>query len=125
MENLYLKWQDYKTGNKLIIGALCRDKEKNKYYFKLNENYMKKAEEQSEFSPAMVPFSDVNRIYESNQLFPFFKIRVPKVEKMDEEDIKDLLEEFQMKEFDEFEFLKKSKGDIITDNFILEEEKDN
>lgn len=123
MENLYLKWQDYKTGKKLIIGALCRDKEKNKYYFKLNEDYMKKAEEQSGFSPAMVPFTEVNRIYESDTLFSFFKIRVPKIEKMDEEDVEDLLEEFDMKEFDEFEFLKKTKGDIITDNFILEEEK--
>lgn len=125
MENLYLKWQDYKTGKKLIIGALCRDKEKNKYYFKLSENYMKIAEEQTNFSPVMVPFSDVNKIYESDELFSFFKIRIPKIEKMDDEYKKELLEEYDMKEFDEFEFLKKTKGDILTDNFILEEDKNN
>lgn len=123
MENLYLKWVDYKTNEKHVIGALCRDKKNNKYYFKLNENYIKKAEECG-FAPATIPFSDVNRIYESDVLFPFFRIRVPKIEKMDEDDIKDLLEEFDMEVFDEFEFLKKSKGEVMTDHFILEEDKD-
>ena len=43
---------------------------------------------------------------------------------MDEDDIKELLEEYDMEVFDEFEFLKKSKGEIMTDHFILEEDKD-
>ena len=124
MENLYLKWQDYKTNNKYVIGALCRDKENNKYYFKLNEDYVKKAEECG-FVLATLPFSDFNKIYESDTLFPFFKIRIPKIEKMDEDDIKDLLEEFDMKEFDEFEFLKKTKGKVMIDYFILEEDRGN
>ena len=34
MEYLYLKWIDYKTDKKYLIGALFRDKEKGKYYFK-------------------------------------------------------------------------------------------
>ncbi len=122
MENLYLKWKDYKTDKKHIIGALCRDKENNKYYFKLNENYIKKAKECG-FAVATLPFSNVNKIYESDVLFPFFRIRVPKVEKMDEDDIKELLEEYDMEVFDEFEFLKKSKGEMMTDHFILEEDK--
>lgn len=122
MENLYLKWQDYKTNNKYVIGALCRDKENNKYYFKLNEDYVKKAEECG-FVLATLPFSDFNKIYESDTLFPFFKIRIPKIEKMDKDDIKDLLEEFDMKEFDEFEFLRKTKGHVMIDNFILEEDR--
>ena len=42
MENLYLKWKDYKTNEKHIIGALCRDKKNNKYYFKLNEGTLKR-----------------------------------------------------------------------------------
>ena len=32
MEYLYLKWIDYKTDKKHLIGALFRDKEKGKYY---------------------------------------------------------------------------------------------
>ena len=106
----------------LFRSALCRDKENNKYYFKLNENYIKKAKECG-FAVATLPFSNVNKIYESDVLFPFFRIRVPKVEKMDEDDIKELLEEYDMEVFDEFEFLKKSKGEIMTDHFILEEDK--
>ena len=124
MENLYLKWQDYKTNKKYVIGALCRDKENNKYYLKLNEEYIKKAEENG-FVMATLPFSDVNRIYESDVLFPFFKVRIPKIERMDEDDLKELLEEFEMKEFDEFEFLKKTKGEVMIDNFILEEDRGN
>ena len=120
MENLYLKWEDYKTGEKYVLGALCRDKANNKYYFKLNENYVKKAE-QGNFSMAILPFSDVNKIYESDILFPFFRIRIPKIDKMDEDDIKELLEELDMKEFDEFEYLRKTKGKVMTDHFILEE----
>ena len=30
MEYLYLKWLDYKTNKKYLIGALFRDKEKEK-----------------------------------------------------------------------------------------------
>lgn len=122
MENLYLKWEDYKTGEKYVLGALCRDKANNKYYFKLNENYVKKAE-QGNFSMAILPFSDVNKIYESDVLFSFFRIRIPKIDKMDEDDIKELLEELDMKEFDEFEYLRKTKGKVMTDHFILEEER--
>ena len=44
---------------------------------------------------------------------------------MNEEDIEDLLEEVGMAEFDEFEFLKKTKGELATDHFIFEEERDN
>lgn len=124
MENLYLKWQDYKTNKKYVIGALCRDRENNKYYLKLNEEYIKKAEENG-FVMATLPFSDVNKIYESDVLFPFFKVRIPKIERMDEDDLKELLEEFDMKEFDEFEFLKKTKGEVMIDNFILEEDRGN
>ena len=55
MENLYLKWIDYKTNKKYVIGALCRDSKNNKYYFKLNENYIDKAKEAG-FTLAVLPF---------------------------------------------------------------------
>ncbi len=124
MENLYLKWIDYKTNQKYTIGALCRDKENNKYYFKLNEDYINKAK-MAGFSPATLPFTDTNKIYESDTLFPIFRMRVPNIDNFDEDELEDLLYEFNMKEYDEFEFLKKTKGEIATDYFILEEERDN
>lgn len=124
MECLYLKWVDYKTSNKYIIGALCRDKENKKYFFKLDADYMRKAEK-SGFSPAVLPFSHVNKIYESETLFPMFRMRVPRIENMDKDELEELLEEVGLKEFDEFEFLKKTKGESVLDRFILEESRNN
>ena len=124
MENLYFKWINYKSNKKYVIGALCRDKENSKYYFKLSENFLKRAEEAG-FSTATIPFSDPNKIYESDTLFPIFRIRVPNISNFDEEELEDLLLEVGLEEFDEFEFLKKTKGILATDHFILEEERDN
>ena len=123
MENLYLKWIDYKTNIKYVIGALCRDKENNKYYFKLSNYYLEKAIAAG-FSLAVLPFSDINKIYESDTLFPLFSIRVPKISTYGEEELNELLEEYDMTEFDEFEYLKKTRGELMTDYFILEEERD-
>ncbi len=124
MENLYLKWIDYKTNKKYVLGALCRDKQNHKYYFKLSQDYLSKAKEAG-FSVAVLPFTDVNKIYESDVLFALFRIRIPKIETYDDDDLQALLEEYDMTEFDEFEFLRKTKGRLMTDYFILEEERDN
>lgn len=124
MENLYLKWIDYKTNKKYTIGALCRDKQNRKYYFKLSEDYLNRAKKAG-FSMSALPFSDINRIYESDILFPIFSTRVPNISNFSSEDLEDLLAELEMEEFDEFEFLKKTKGKLPTDYFILEEERDN
>ena len=43
MEYLYLKWIDYRTNKKYLIGALFRDKEKGKYYFKMSRKHVEKA----------------------------------------------------------------------------------
>ena len=70
-----------------------------------------------------MPFPDYNKIYESNQIFAIFKIRLPKIENYTKEELSDLLEELDMKEYDEFEYLRKTKGILMTDKFIIEEEK--
>ena len=121
MENLYLKWKDYKTGKAYVIGALMRDKENNKYYFKLDSASVDIAKENG-FNSAFIPF-EIDKIYESDTIFDFFKIRLPRIDKLDEEDVAEMLEELQMKEYDEFEYFRKTKGELMTDDFILEEEK--
>ncbi len=123
MEYLYLKWIDYKTNKKYLIGALFRDKEKNKYYFKLSQNHIEKAIEENVISKQMLPFSDFDKIYESDEIFAIFKIRLPKIEKFSSEELRILLEDLEMKEYDEFEYLRKTNGILVTDNFIVEEEK--
>ncbi len=123
MEYLYLKWIDYKTNKKYLIGALFRDKEKNKYYFKLSQNHIEKALEENVISKQMLPFSDFDKIYESDEIFAIFKIRLPKIEKFSSEELRILLDDLEMKEYDEFEYLRKTNGILVTDNFIVEEEK--
>ena len=101
MDYLYLKWVDNDTNEKYVLGALCRDKANNVYYFKLNEDYLNKAKKCG-FSTATLPFDDVNRIYESRILFPLFRVRVPDIENYDDESVDELLAEYDMDEYDEF-----------------------
>lgn len=123
MEYLYLKWVNYQTNKKYIIGVIIRDKEKKKYYFKLSKKHIEKAINEKAIAKSILPFPDCNKIYESNQIFAIFKIRLPKIENYTKEELSDLLEELDMKEYDEFEYLRKTKGILMTDKFIIEEEK--
>ncbi len=123
MEYLYLKWVNYQTNKKYIIGVIIRDKEKKKYYFKLSKKHIEKAINEKAIAKSILPFPDYNKIYESNQIFAIFKIRLPKIENYTKEELSDLLEELDMKEYDEFEYLRKTKGILMTDKFIIEEEK--
>lgn len=123
MDYLYLKWRDYTTNKKYLIGALFRDKEKGKYYFKLSKKHIEKAISEGIYNRAILPFSDYNQIYESDEIFAIFKIRLPKIEQYTEEEFKELLEDLEMKEYDEFEYLAKTKGELITDKFVVEKEK--
>lgn len=120
MDVLYLKWKDPDSDKKYIIGALCR--RENKYYFKLSKEHVEEAIKHG-FSMFTIPFSDFDKIYESDEIFSIFKIRLPKIENYDEEDLKELLDDMKMDKFDEFEYLEKTKGIISQDNFVVEKEK--
>ena len=123
MEYLYLKWVDYRTNKKYLIGALFRDKEKRKYYFKMSRKHVEKAIHEEVISEALLPFYDLDKIYESDEIFAIFKVRLPKIETYSQEEMKELLEDLEMDEYDEFEYLRKTKGMLVTDKYILEEEK--
>lgn len=123
MEYLYLKWIDYKTNKKYLIGALFRDKEKGKYYFKLSKAHVEIALKEKAISSAILPFSDYDKIYESDEIFAIFKIRLPRLDKLLPEELEELLKDLDMTEYDEFEYLRKTKGILITDKYIVEEEK--
>lgn len=120
MDVLYLKWKDPTNGTKYVIGALC--KKDNKYYFKLSKPHVEEAISHG-FSMITIPFSDFDRIYESDTIFSIFKIRLPKIENYDEDELKELLDELEMDKYDEFEYLDKTKGEKATDNFVIEKEK--
>ena len=71
----------------------------------------------------MLPFYDLDKIYESDELFAIFSVRLPTIEKFSKEELKELLEDLEMDVYDEFEYLKKTKGMLETDKYIVEEEK--
>ena len=123
MDYLYLKWNDFDTNKKYLLGALFKDKENKKYYFKFSKNHIEKALKEKIFSKAILPFTDYDKIYESNEIFAIFKIRLPKIENFSDEELKDLLDDLDMTEFDDFEYLRKTNGILMTDNFIVEKEK--
>ena len=108
MDILYLKWECPINGKKYIIGALCRND--NKYYFKLSKQHV---EESCKETSSV--FSEI--------LFSMFKIRIPKIETYDEDEMNCLLEDLDLNTFDEMKYLEKTKGKLLTDHFILEKEK--
>ena len=123
MKYLYLKWVNYRTNKKYLIGVLFRDKKRHKYYFKMSRKHVEKAIQEKVISRALLPFYDLDKIYESDEIFAIFRVRLPKIEMYSQEELKELLEDFEMDEYDEFEYLRKSKGKLVTDKYILEEEK--
>lgn len=117
---LYLKWYDYKTEKKYILGILY--KKNDMYYFKLSDFQYDEAIKNG--YSGILPFTKKGEIYSSKSLFNVFKKRLPNIENLTKEQQKIILDEYGMKEYSEFEYLKKSKGVVATDNLILEDNKD-
>ena len=120
MDYLYFKWIEPKTEKKYVIGALYKRQEK--YYFKLKKGYSKLKKEKG-IPDNMILFNDENKIYESKQLFSIFKVRLPDIKEYTKEQLKELLQEYNLEKYNEFEMLRKTKGRLKRDNFILEGEK--
>ena len=119
MEYLYLKWIDYDTNKKYVIGALY--KKYDKYYFKLIDGYSNLVK-QIKIPSNVIPFKDKRKIYESKSLFPIFKERLPNIENYTEIELKELLKKYNLSSYDEFEILKVTEGKLKLDNFIIEGE---
>lgn len=120
MEVLYLKWKDGKTNKKFVIGALGYDREKQTYYFRINKSSIEKAKKYG-YIDGFLPFPNEEKVIKAEKLWSFFDRRIPNIEDMDEENQKEILEEYGLDKFDKFDFLKKTKGFSMTDNFSLEE----
>jgi len=110
---LKLKWRDIKN-NVHFLGELTRDE--GKYYFRVNEEGVKKAVENGCFGIGALNLN--NKFHVSDELFTFFKMRIPP---HDRTDIEEILKEYGLKEYDEMELLKVTKGMLMTDNYFLTE----
>ncbi len=110
--NLY--WKDNKQ-NEYMLGKLY--KENGKYHFEINEEELKKATHKGCFGIGELNLLDKH--YESDTLFSFFKRRIPS---KNNEHIEEILKELDMKEYDEMELLEKTNGILYTDRYYLKKE---
>lgn len=110
---LRLFWKDI-HGNSYRLGDLYKDGEV--FIFDIVENdKLKQAINAGCYG--IGEFDLYCKRYESNRLFDFFKRRIPSKKHID---IEEILEEFNMKEYDEMELLKKTNGILNTDRYYLE-----
>lgn len=105
---LYLIWKSEKTRRQFIVGVLSRN---GKYEFKY---YHDIKDAQNEGFKALVEFPDLSKLYTSESLFPTFASRLP--DKKRRGMIK-ILEKYGLKEFDQYELLKKSGARLPIDSY--------
>jgi len=104
---LYLIWKDPETRRNFTIGKLTRD---IKYSFE----YCEEASEAEEHGWKLLGTFPEYRVYENENLFPVFASRLPDKKRRD---IKKILEKYNLKEFDEFELLRRSGARLPIDDY--------
>ena len=109
---LKLIWEKEKIEYEL--GTL--EKINNEYVFKINEENLKNAIKNG--CMGIGNFDLVQKEYRSTELFSFFQNRIPE---RDNINIKETLEEFNMKEYDEMTLLKLTRAELMTDNYYMKE----
>ncbi len=110
---LKLYWMDTKD-NKYILGDLYKDNDQ--YVFEINQQGLKEATNNGCFG-----IGELNLLYSkhvSDTLFDFFKRRIPSENDVN---INEILAELQMDKYDEMELLRRTKGQMFTDRYFLEE----
>lgn len=65
----------------------------------------------------IVGFSDINKVYKSDVLWPFFKIRIPGLK---QPFVKEIIAKEKISDTNEFELLKRFGRNIISNPYILE-----
>lgn len=114
MKRLYLKWKDI---NNQIYTIATLYKYEDYYYLMINKEDMLNAKEKG---CAGIGITNTNEAgYKSKELFRFFQNRIPS---KDNQFIDEFLKEYGLKEYDEMEILKKTKGILGTDRYYLEQE---
>ena len=93
-----------------VVGYVYQDEE-NKYIFKYDDEAVKKAKENG--FDYLVGFKDLEKQYESKELFPVFTSRIPPKNR---HNIKKILSDLELKEYNAVDILKKTHGKCITDD---------
>lgn len=103
--------------NDIVIGYLVKDQEG--YLFKYDADGILKARQQG--YDYLIGFKSLRQVYQSEQLFPVFRSRIPSRQRRD---INKILKELGLQEYDEFEILLAKKGKTNTDSITIEEDLD-
>ena len=110
--NLKLFWKDSKNVSYHLADLLY---ENEKYILKTKEENLKDAIKHGCFG--IGNFGFLKNHYESNKLFDFFKNRIPS---KDNSKIDKILQDLNIKEYNEMEILKATKGILVEDRYYLE-----
>lgn len=110
-KEIWLIWKDPNTRRRYEIGILTV--KNNKYYFKYNKQEMDDALKVGfDFFPGFV---DVNKEYESEELFPNISTRLPNSTRPD---YLEILDTYGLnKESSQIDILEKTKGRLLTDEY--------
>lgn len=107
---LFLIWKSEGNRTQYVIGELSKN---SHYQFKYC-NQIEEAEKQG-FTP-LISFPDLDRVYESEVLFPVFESRLPDKKR---KDIGSILKKYEMDEYEPYQLLKRSEHDCRLIIYIL------
>lgn len=117
---LYLIWKSEQSRKQYIVGQLVKN---GQYEFQYCEEVQ--SAEKDGFTPLLC-FSDLNKVYKAEKLFPIFASRLPDKKR---KNIYDILQKYGLQEYDEYQLLKKSGARLPIDSLefidpILDVEED-
>ncbi len=108
--SLWLVWRDWNNKDKYLIGELTYDN--NIYKFKYLDSVKDAIEVGFDYYPS---FDDLDKVYESKELFLNIKVRLPNPKRPD---YLEILNNFDLKcNSTEMEILEKTGGRLLTDSF--------
>lgn len=104
---LYLIWKCAATRRQYIIGQLTKN---GHYEFQYGEEIEEALKAGFQL---LVPFEDISRTYECEELFPVFASRLPDKKR---KDIHKILKKYGLDKYDPYQLLKKSGARLPIDN---------
>ena len=105
---LYLIWKSEHSRKQYIVGQLVKN---GQYEFRYAEELQAAVDDG--FTPLLC-FPDVQKVYTDKKLFPVFTSRLPDRKRRD---IQNILDKYNLEEYDEYLLLKRSGARLPIDNF--------
>lgn len=103
---LYLIWKSEQSGKQYIVAQLIKEGQYEFCYCDEVHDAIKAG-----FSPLLC-FPDIDKVYRDNKLFPIFSSRLPDKKR---KDIRNILDKYELEEYDEYTLLKRSGARLPID----------